>query len=160
MRVSLLLLSCLCSTQSGCATIVTLSPDRVEGAMYESSALPRSFPRLFSGVLADGYCLGKDGSGQVWLFCLLDIPLSLAADIVASPYTAYQQVVHGNYHPRCVVAQREEIRSRNRKNIQDALDLCRKDQARGIYNCPSMIAPDGTVLLAPFDGGPPCPETH
>jgi len=153
----LLAIAVLAASGSGCATIFTLSADRVEGEMYESPHDPRSFPRLFSGVAADGWCL-TEPRNQVFLLCLLDLPLSLAADIVVSPYKGYQQVRQGNYRPRCVPEQREEIRERYRKQMQAALDLCRDDAARGIHNCGSMIAPDGT-LLVDVSGGPPCPET-
>ena len=112
---------------------------------------------MFSGVAADGWCLAEP-QNQVFLLCLLDLPLSLAADIVVSPYQGYQQVRHGNYRPRCVPEHREEIRELYRKQMQAALDLCRKDAERGIYTCGSMIAPDGT-LLVDVSGGPPCPET-
>ena len=127
--------------------------------MYESRGGPQSWPRLFSGVTGDGYCLGKDRSGQIWWLCLLDLPFSLATDVVVSPYTAYQQIARGNYHARCVAQQREEIRAQNRRQLEAALELCRKDRARGIYNCPSMIARDGAVLVG-LDGGPPCPEAR
>jgi len=31
--------------------------------------------------------------------------------------------------------------------VQAAVELCRKDAARGIHNCGSMISPDGTLLV-------------
>jgi hypothetical protein len=140
-----------------CATVYTLSPDRVEGNMCEIRDGPKSWPRIFSGVLADGYCIGHDQSFQAGFFCLVDVPLSFVGDVLVSPYTAYQQIAHGNYRARPVNEISREIRRRNRESIEAALELCRKDQERGIYNCPSMIAPDGTVLV-PLEGGPSCPE--
>jgi len=153
-RRSLAILMIWCA-QCACATVFTLSTDRVEGTMFESYDAPRSLPRVFSGVAADALCVAGGGEGITPL-CLLDLPLSVVGDIAVLPFTAYQQVRHGNFHPRCIPEQREEIRARNRREVEAALELCREDAEKGISNCGSMIAPDGTVLVR-LDGGAPCP---
>ncbi|HXL39680.1 MAG TPA: YceK/YidQ family lipoprotein [Myxococcales bacterium] len=93
---------------TGCASVYMLSPDRVEGTMYdESRHVPSTFPRLYSGVLVDAWCgfetfrVGGEAF-QVGLFCFLDLPLSLAADTVLLPYKAYTQIRYGNFQPRLV----------------------------------------------------------
>jgi uncharacterized protein YceK len=151
-RVSLALLCWLWVADSGCATIYTLSADRIEGDMYESKA-PQSWPRLFSGVSADGYCIFSGGGAQVWPLCLLDLPLSLAGDLIVSPYKAYDQIAHGNYHPRCDGGRYITAR---RKALEAILKRCRGGTARPEDDCALFIAPDGTILV-PLDGPNPCP---
>lgn len=157
-RVSLALLCWLWVAASGCATIYTLSADRVEGDMYESHALPQSWPRLFSGVSADGYCIAQifsgGGTAQIWPLCILDLPLSLAGDVIVSPYKAYDQVAHGNYRPRCDAPRYKAAR---RKALDAILEHCRSGTARPEDHCANFIAPDGTILV-PLDGANPCPE--
>src|SRR6266849_4036692 len=104
---------------SGCATVFTLSSDRVEGNMCELPDGPRSFPRIYSGVLGDGYCLGgsamqraPEALSQVGLLCFLDIPLSLVADTVVLPFRIYEQIRFGNFHPRLV----PEVHKERRQN--------------------------------------------
>jgi uncharacterized protein YceK len=98
-------LAALALSCGGCATVYTLSSDRVEGTMQEDRSLPRSFPRVYSGVLGDGWCVAHSPSAQPGFFCLLDVPLSLALDTVVLPYTAYQQIRFGNFHPRLVASE-------------------------------------------------------
>jgi len=135
-----------------------LSPDRVEGGLYESHDSPKSFPRIYSGTIGDGYCVTHDPSGQIGFFCLLDLPLSLAADTVVLPYTAYQQVHYGNYHPRCIPKEREESCMRRKQQVEGQIEWCRK-QGRDSKGCRSMIADDGTVLVPPSTCEP-CPPAE
>jgi uncharacterized protein YceK len=155
----LILLWSLSIADSGCATIYTLSADRVEGHMYEIGGDPQSWPRFFSGVAADGYCIGR--LTEPLLLCLVDLPLSLAADLVVSPYKAYQQIAHGNYHPRCIPERQEEIRQRNRRELEATLERCRKGEDSFSDRCALKIAPDGTVTV-PLDWveGPVCPDAR
>jgi uncharacterized protein YceK len=119
-----LCLLCVGLLAEGCATIFSLSPDRVEGELYESHDSPKSFPRVYSGTLGDGYCVTHDQSGQIGFFCLLDLPLSLAADTVLLPYTAYQQIHHGNYHARCIPKEHEETCKRRKQQVESTCEPC------------------------------------
>ena len=138
----------------GCATLFTLSPDRIEGALSAGQSLPR----VYSGTIADGYAVTHDRSGQAGFFCLLDLPLSIAADTVVLPWTLVQQIRHGSYRPRCIPEAQEEKRRLFRLDREAALGLCREQRARGFDDCKSMIAADGTVLISLEPPDPLCPE--
>ena len=142
--------------EGGCATVFALSPDRVEGGLYESPDSPKSFPRVYSGTIGDGYCLTHDRSGQIGFWCLLDLPLSLAADTVVLPFTAYQQVRHGNYHARCIPEQREQTCKVRKQAVESAIESCRNQHEPRSKTCRSMIADDATVL-EPLGTCEPCP---
>jgi uncharacterized protein YceK len=104
--------------QMSCATIMTLSSDDVEGQMYEHSGIPGSRPRVYSGVYEDGWCIthtnDRPDVGQIGIFCILDLPLSLFADTVVVPYTAYEQIRFGNFAPRMVPKLHEAARRKRR----------------------------------------------
>jgi uncharacterized protein YceK len=148
MRRLVVCLLCAGFLQGGCATIFSLSPDRIEGDMYESWDSPKSFPRIYSGTIGDGYCVTHDRSGQIGFFCLLDLPLSLAADTIVLPYTAYQQIRQGNYHARCIPKEHDAACLQRKQQVESMIELCRK-QPRDSERCRSVIADDGTVLLPP-----------
>jgi len=135
-----LCLLCVALLEGGCATVFALSPDRVEGGLYESPDSPKSFPRVYSGTIGDGYCLTHDRSGQIGFWCLLDLPLSLAADTVVLPFTAYQQVRHGNYHARCIPEQREQTCKVRKQAVESAIESCRNQHEPRSKTCRSMIA--------------------
>src|SRR5512140_3150980 len=62
---------------SGCATISTLSSDRVEDALCHTRGAPPAFPRIYSGAHADLFCLGgvtgphAGEAGFLLLACLI-----------------------------------------------------------------------------------------
>jgi uncharacterized protein YceK len=85
------------------------------GTMISRSLMPRycgkePLPNVYSGVVLDvqgalHYECAESGecrfftpgpTNNVELFLLLDIPLSLALDTCLLPWTAYQQIRHGN----------------------------------------------------------------
>jgi uncharacterized protein YceK len=97
--------------QIGCATVYTLSADRVESEMCDfPRAMPRWMPRVYSGARFDAFCLSELPELPVLLLCAVDIPFSLAFDTVVVPYTAYSQVAHGNYHQRFIAERHPELR--------------------------------------------------
>jgi len=115
---------------------------------------------LFSGVSGDAYCLaqigGSGSTAQIWPLCLVDLPLSLAADVLVSPYKAYDQIAHGNYHPRCDPGRSEKARELARRKLQAMAERCRSGQAQPPDDCTNVMAPDWKL---PDDVGGPCPPT-
>ena len=63
----------------GCATLATLAfPGRIEEEMYNKPNQLQSLPRVYSGTIADAYCVSQ--FAEPILLCLIDLPLSIAAD--------------------------------------------------------------------------------
>jgi len=97
----------------GCATLWTLSSDRVEHALCHTPGAPHAFPRVFSGIHSDLLCLGRitagPSDGLLAVMCLIDAPLSLAGDTIVLPFTIYRQIGFGSFHPRLVPEMDEEI---------------------------------------------------
>jgi uncharacterized protein YceK len=111
---------------AGCAAVFTLSSDRVDGWMYEDRKLLQTLPRLYSGVLFDGWCITHAGqAAEAFWMCLLDLPLSLAVDTVVLPYKAYKQIEYGNFHPRFVPDVHESFERNREANRQQHIRMCR-----------------------------------
>ena len=83
-----------------CATIWSLSADRVEGDLCETRDSPAAIPRVYGGIVGEFFCIS--GTGSYAVFCIIDLPLTLAADTAVLPYTLYTQLRFGSYHPRFV----------------------------------------------------------
>jgi uncharacterized protein YceK len=116
---------------AGCATVYTLSSDRVEGSMYEHPDGPQSMPRVYSGLIGDVTCLRETGThggeaGQIVALCLIDTPLSIFADTLLLPFTIYEQVRFGSFRPRLVPAMHEEQARRREQAKRDFLDYCHR----------------------------------
>jgi uncharacterized protein YceK len=115
---------------TGCMTIRTISSDRTEGEMYEDRSLAQSRPRMYSGVYDDASCIGHiptehgEGAGPIVVFCLLDLPLSIIADTLVVPYTLYEQIRFGNFHPRFVEFVHEEAERRRELRLLRRADFC------------------------------------
>lgn len=98
----IMLALCCCS----CATVLTIAPDnnhvRIEYRGKKSYC--KDIPRVYSGVMYN-FCylygepsrtpnLGSTVGGTP--FFVIDATLSLVADTIVIPYTAYQQAEKGN----------------------------------------------------------------
>ena len=81
----------------GCGTIITNFPGFEEEVRnHPKEVEPKCIPRFYSGMFFDIYVV-KYGAGDVSQgVLLLDIPLSIAADTLVSPYTIYKQIRHGS----------------------------------------------------------------
>jgi uncharacterized protein YceK len=156
---------------TGCATFATLSSDRVEGTMFEDRALPRSLPRVYSGLLTDLHCLGalfgEGQGGQIGFWCILDVPLSLAADTLILPYTGYEQLRFGSFRPRLVPEVHEAAERHREEQRHWYVEGCRRVLARAdsgpyVEQCKRDLSSesDTNALPArspdelPSDGGP------
>ena len=160
------ILVCVVATLCGCATIYSLSSDRMEGEMHEDTSHPRSLPRLYSGVVVDGYCVGqsfsegREAAGQIGFFCLLDVPLSLVVDTLVLPYTAYQQIRFGNFKPRFVEAEHAAALKRAEQSRQDRQEACRRLLARDAGDssyqewCRRQLEPDAEMPDAGAEASP------
>jgi len=125
--------------------------------MHEDPSLPQNLPRIYSGVLADGWCLGFACGAEGFWLSLFDLPLSLAADTVFLPFKAYEQIRYGNFHPRLVPEVHAE-NERNRERLRaEHLSTCRaaiksdggwwSDHPRQLEQCRKDLATEAT------DGG-------
>jgi uncharacterized protein YceK len=132
----------------GCATVYTVSPDRVEGEMYEYTGLPQSHPRVFSGFVGDLRCIGT--GAEPLILCILDAPLSLVADVLVLPWQSYQQVKYGNYHPRFVPEVHDLIAKQQLEQRRMLSEDCRRRAANRPDGSPPQDCddPDGMGLDA------------
>ena len=121
---------CLLAANTGCATIIMLSSDRAEKQLYdyEAEALPvtRSVPRVYSGVATDALCLWH--LAPVLPLCVVDLPLSLVADTLVLPFTAWQQIKFGNFHSRFIPDEKQlaVFRAWLERDRRSFLDHCRR----------------------------------
>src|SRR5712691_11608512 len=119
---------CFLAANTGCATIFTLSSDRAEKQLYEYEALPvtRSLPRMYSGVATDALCVWH--LAPVLPLCIVDLPLSLVAGTLVLPFTTWQQVKFGNFHPRLVPDEKQLafFRAWLERDRRSFLDHCRR----------------------------------
>jgi len=107
----------------GCATLATLAfPGRIEEEMYNKPNQLQSLPRVYSGTIADAYCVSQ--FAEPILLCLIDLPLSIAADTLVLPYTMVRQVQSGNLRPRCGERIRHAVASRRQREYTEARESC------------------------------------
>jgi uncharacterized protein YceK len=78
---------------SGCASIYTQSTDYYAKDLQDCSGYT-TIPNVYSGVIFDLYCLPAENAG---FFCLIDLPLSVAADTLMLPYTIHKQMKQGHW---------------------------------------------------------------
>ena len=143
----------------GCATMATLSADRVEGTIYEDDHVPRSLPRVFSGTVVDSWCTydtfrSPPGAAQAGFFCMLDVPFSLALDAIVLPYTAYTQLRYGNYHSRLIPQLHEEMRRIREASRRQLIADCRQSVEAGFgeyASCFGVLKDAGEIAWPPVD---------
>jgi len=89
--------------------------------MYEYRDAPHWLPRMYSGVAADAFCLGR--LKEPFILCALDLPLSMVLDTALLPWKTYEQVKYGNYRPRLVpeIHRAEELQREKDRAQLDAV---------------------------------------
>ncbi len=81
---------------NGCGTLASPILHKLDRDCTEATS------RLYGGLKLDYWCVTEIRS-DVIIFCLVDMPLSLAADTAILPYTAFMQLNYGNYDASKVV---------------------------------------------------------
>lgn len=92
-KVGLLALCCSPMLLNGCASTAAIYGDATHRAPEGENF---TVPRAYAGTVIDcNYLFGDDPDGLLMIF---DLPLSVAADTVALPYTAVRQSTYGNLY--------------------------------------------------------------
>jgi len=150
----IVLVAC-CGTIS-CATVATLTfTSRIEEDMYNNPKELQSLPRVYSGTIADAYCVSQ--LADPLLLCLIDLPLSIAGDTVVLPYTIVRQVKSGSLRPRCGERIRESVARRRQRDYTEARESC----ARLLSDSAAPVATQKNcrkILAGPASAPPPRSE--
>jgi len=112
-----------CCGNLGCATVATLAfTSRIEEEMYNDRKGLQSLPRVYSGTIADAYCISR--FAQPTLLCIIDLPLSIAGDTLVLPYTIVRQVQSGSLGPRCGPRLRQSVAQSRQREYTAARQSC------------------------------------
>ena len=90
--------------------------------MYNNRKELQSLPRVYSGTIADAYCISQ--FAQPILLCLIDLPLSIAGDTLVLPYTIVRQIRSGSLRPRCGARLRDSVAKRRQLDWAEARESC------------------------------------
>jgi uncharacterized protein YceK len=155
MMLRFLVLVACCGT-IGCATVATLTfTSRIEEEMYNNPKELQYLPRVYSGTIADAYCVSR--FAEPILLCLIDLPLSIAGDTIVLPYTIVRQVKSGGLRPRCGERMRDSVAGRRQREYTEARESC----ARLLSDSAAPIATQTTcrkILAGPASAPPPRSE--
>jgi len=89
----------LCVLLQACSTTWTQlgGHDLIDDRNYQSTCDPeKGISAIYSGTQLNAYCLWNNVD-NVALFCLIDLPMSLALDTVMLPYTLFSELTDIGY---------------------------------------------------------------